>query len=676
MYLSTLKLWNFRKYGIIGDDIDLAEPGLEVNFHKGVNVLIGENDSGKTAIVDAIRYVLKTKSGEYVNLENKDFHECDGVRATSLKIECVFSDISPVDAGIYLEWLGFKPTAEDTMEYQLSVRLSARIVNGRILHTIKAGLGEGAYLEGEAKELLKVVYLKPLRDALADMTHGNKSRFAQILQAHPIFSENVAGDELEEKYNSLKDEVNNYFNQGSGCLGESITLEINELLSNFLTANDVREAAIRVTGNDVTDILRQMDLVLESNKSGLGSLNLLYVAAELLLMKKQEKGVKLTLIEELEAHLHPQYQLRLIDYIKGQSDYGQFILTTHSTTMGSVIPLENLIILKDNNAYPMGHEYTEMLPSDYYYLERFLDATKANLFFANGLIVVEGDAEALLLPQIANVIGLPLNKYGISIVKVGSTAYKRYVKIFSRKDGKVFNMPIAIISDLDVCSIEYYNNKQSPKVFICNQENVDKLREISESVDFSYLPSVISSKKEFETYIDLYRCKVRCKKSDLVNEYTNLLSDITVEAIDEIRRAKKAKCENELNKGNVRVFMPVMWTLEYDWAMSSLFKELEQAKRIAYYEKTNSDKDILGNTFTSVMESVESDFKELQIGSELAYSIFTPLNEGSVSKAATAQYLGQILLNRKTDVKDRLMSDPYLAYLIDAIKYVTLGNHE
>ena len=53
MYLSTLRLWNFRKYCAMADE----KPGLEIHFQEGVNVLIGENDSGKTAIVDAIRYV-------------------------------------------------------------------------------------------------------------------------------------------------------------------------------------------------------------------------------------------------------------------------------------------------------------------------------------------------------------------------------------------------------------------------------------------------------------------------------------------------------------------------------------------------------------------------------------------------------------------------------------------
>lgn len=68
MYLSILRLWNFRKYCTGTGN----EPGVEVHFKDGVNVLIGENDSGKTAIVDAIRYVLRTQSGEFIQFDDKD----------------------------------------------------------------------------------------------------------------------------------------------------------------------------------------------------------------------------------------------------------------------------------------------------------------------------------------------------------------------------------------------------------------------------------------------------------------------------------------------------------------------------------------------------------------------------------------------------------------------------
>ncbi len=61
MYLSNIKLWNFRKYGTIEEYQDKSDtPDLDLNFNNGLNVLIGSNDSGKTAIIDAIKLVLKS----------------------------------------------------------------------------------------------------------------------------------------------------------------------------------------------------------------------------------------------------------------------------------------------------------------------------------------------------------------------------------------------------------------------------------------------------------------------------------------------------------------------------------------------------------------------------------------------------------------------------------------
>ena len=69
MYLSNIKLWNFRKFGTTCE-IDLANPNLDLNLTKGLNVIIGENDSGKTAIIDAIKLVLKTHSYDYIRVDD------------------------------------------------------------------------------------------------------------------------------------------------------------------------------------------------------------------------------------------------------------------------------------------------------------------------------------------------------------------------------------------------------------------------------------------------------------------------------------------------------------------------------------------------------------------------------------------------------------------------------
>ena len=70
MILSQMKLWNFRKF----KNKENEEAGLVVNFHKGLNALIGENDAGKTAIIDAIKLVLQTQSGEYARVSEDDFY--------------------------------------------------------------------------------------------------------------------------------------------------------------------------------------------------------------------------------------------------------------------------------------------------------------------------------------------------------------------------------------------------------------------------------------------------------------------------------------------------------------------------------------------------------------------------------------------------------------------------
>jgi putative ATP-dependent endonuclease of OLD family len=101
-------------------------------------------------------------------------------------------------------------------------------------------------------------------------------------------------------------------------------------------------------------------------------------------------------------------------------------------------------------AYPLSASNTALEADDYAFLRRFLDATKANLFFARGLLIVEGDAENLLLPAIAKKLGRPLSNYGVSIVKVGHRGLFRYARILQRKDGKVLPVPVALIPDRDI----------------------------------------------------------------------------------------------------------------------------------------------------------------------------------------------------------------------------------
>src|SRR5262249_9640103 len=192
---------------------------------------------------------------------------------------------------------------------------------------------------------------------------------------------------------------------------------------------------------------------------GLGSNNLLYMACELLLLGKDQEGLPLLLVEEPEAHLHPQRQLRLMEFLRNAADSAipgsrqvQVILTTHSPNLSSKIPLRNIVLIEKQTAFPLVEGATRLQKSDYRFLERFLDSTKANLFFARGLIVVEGDAEAILIPTLAKLIGYDLTAHGVSIINVGGTGLRRYARIMQRAKGakEQLSIPVACLADMDV----------------------------------------------------------------------------------------------------------------------------------------------------------------------------------------------------------------------------------
>ena len=690
MYLSTLKLWNFRKY-CIGEN---GRPGLEVHFHDGVNVLIGENDSGKTAIIDAIRYVLRTQSGEFIQFDEKDFYQdADGNRKDEFKIECVFDGLNDQDSGLFWEWLSWN---EDKTRYLLKVWLYVKRKDNTIIPMFSAGIeGQSDRMDAEARELLKVVYFKPLRDALTDMTHGYKSRLAQILGAHDLFKTqkdehgNITKHKLEVDYENLKREIENYFKEGGN--GEVITGGVNDFLKkHFLLKGDPRNAQIKLTGGELSEILRLLDLILEGNKSGLGTLNLLCIAAEMLLLSNQKKGLKLALVEELEAHLHPQYQLRLIEYISSQQKNEQFILTTHSITLASKIELEKLIVLKGNYAYPMSSEYTMMRPADYKFLERFLDATKANFFFAKGLIMVEGDAENLLIPALADLIERPLPRDGVSIVNVGSTAFKRYISIFKRKDGNSLGMPIAIVSDLDVRALEYYDEKsvdrKIPKYWLKETLRHD-LEAISNMVNYDEMATAWGSMAAFENDIKKHKLEDFGPVGETIDRMKGLLTGERKTGLNEglllqLRDEKKTQLERATNADNIKIFLPKSWTLEYEIAGSKLYRLLATAIKAAKKEDGNPEQFITDEIIMSLWKEVKTEFPDGHEPTKAeAYRIFKPLNEGSVSKAITAQYLAGMILGElppvsngivaKDEIKGIVMADEKFEYLVKAIEYVT-----
>lgn len=480
MYLSELRLWNFRKYTNEDGSVNVAEPHLVVPFSKGLNVLIGENDSGKSAIIDAIKMITKTHSMEWIHLLDSDFTN----GRNHLRIEIIIDDLSDIEAASFLD----KLEIDDKGSAKLHLVLEAIRNDSRIMpYEVKAFNGVTQSFSAEEKELVKATYLRALRDADYDLSARKNSRVSQILLGHELFKEGGSGKDIFEGIIANANEaIKEWFknDEGENSNKKQIKDVIDSFIKSFLF--DSYESELTISESNIKSILEKISIgIKDTDNMGLGSMNRLYMSAELLHLRKKTEGIKLCLIEEIEAHLHPQAQMKVMDGIQ-QENGVQFIMTTHSPNLASKIKIDqqstSVIICKDKDVYPLTKGNTKLLKEDYSYLENFLDVTKSNLFFAKGVIIVEGWAEDLLIPVLANKIGKNLTRKEISVVNVGSTAYLHYARILMRNDGKTFNYPVAIVTDYDV-------RPNADWTFDAAEER-NKLNSITDKLDHTGCPNV------------------------------------------------------------------------------------------------------------------------------------------------------------------------------------------
>lgn len=397
-------------------------------------------------------------------------------------------------------------------------------------------------------------------------------------------------------------------------------------------------------------MLEKLDLALSSDgKPGLGSNNLLFMACELLLLAEDE-GNKLLLIEEPEAHLHAQRELRAMKFLQDQakSKGVQVIVTTHSPNLASVIDLNNIVMIQDRRAFSMASGQTALEVSDYRFLQRFLDVTKANLFFARAVVIVEGDAENILLPALARLIGRDFTEHGVSIVNVGGVGLRRYARIFQRKNPDAIgelNIPVACIADMDVMP--------------------------------DCAPAIIGKVKEGDPWPDTSTRRWRAK-CDFDNET----------ALEQHRTRIKAKASGQ----KVETFVSDEWTFEYDLAIGpknsegvftgGLAEEVFVAACLAEKDDAinagvinRSEVELSARTeFDSLKRNVTA--KDKCAAKEvLASHVYAKFAKDRVSKPIAAQYLAEILQKQVDDdqLTPEQLRNRLPTYLLEAIEYVTGG---
>ena len=659
MYISEIVIRNFRQFG----DNDSA---LNIAFSSGVTALVGRNDSGKSTIIDAIRYALLTRDQEFIRVQSEDFHlDKTGKQATDIFIRCKLSGLDDDEKGAFAEYLSYEGAQVSLLVNWTAKRLNETPGARRWVDvSVRSGIdGAGPPIEASVRELLSSAYLRPLRDAEREMSPGRGSRLSQILanfpeigQGDPFDAEALPADATAVSRLSLLG-LSDYLrhnvkkHEGVGSAEEAIN---KQYLSSLSLTGDSLRGKIDITegGTDKTrlrQILERLELGLfEANtgnprgRYGLGSNNLLYMACELLLLGREPEGLPLLLIEEPEAHLHPQRQLRLMEFltkaaavkVKDTKRPVQVILSTHSPNLASKIPLQNIILLEGRRAFPLARGHTRLEEGDYRFLERFLDVTKANLFFAHAVIVAEGDAETILLPVLARLLGADLTEHGVSIVNVGGRGLRRFSSIFQRRTDAPpkLSVPVACIADMDVMP------DCAPTILGLVAGDDDE--------------KWSSSKRRWKALRDFGG------------------NGKTQEQALEEWRARLRSADGQ----SVKTFVADHWTLEYDLAFCGFAEDVYVAASLAINDDPlNEEK----KQRADVEAAARAAFKAIETDANgdraaLCTRIYQLLHSGGASKAIAAQYLAEAFAKagEVAEFDKAAFAAKLPRYIVDAITHV------
>lgn len=494
MYINKIHIQNYRNYN-----------DFTMNFHKGLNVIIGSNNSGKTGLLYAI-YLLKYPSTVSVD----DFNKNNLLKYTEL-----YADNPPE---IVIEYYIIHRIAEDDTNDESIIRLLPFLgikefeenrteKDGKVEYNIAAKIKavfslDVKYLDDYKKEfkltnnfdeyfmmLNRFVekhyswsYTNGITDTKAEQKMATSVFDIRLIEAERTNEEvrketkreidafardSEHAAELDALKKSVSNDLKKILNDSITKLSDLFEKEDNEIglkKGNVSIFSDVK-AQFSVSDAYVTEVKdTKSGFVVPLQYNGLGYNNLINIYMLIKLTEIQKgRDFKILCLEEPEAHLHPAMQYKLFKYLKNLDKNNelnqQIFVTTHSSNISAVAGIDNMFML----SYERSDEYSDCCQQSLkeqfkdsdgktekedakLHLTKFLDVTRSDMLFADKVILVEGIAEKLLMPLFMDACGCSYEDEHISVVEIGGKHFEHFIELFN---GNAVNKKVLCITDKD-----------------------------------------------------------------------------------------------------------------------------------------------------------------------------------------------------------------------------------